>query len=327
MKTICLNMIVKDEQPVIQRCLASVKGIIDYWVIVDTGSSDGTQQSIRDFMRDIPGELYEKPWVNFEHNRNIALNYARNKADYILFIDADETLIFLDRFDKSKLDRDFYCAMKSELGVNARSVFLINQDPDWHWQDVLHEFITNTHPVVGEILKEIIIDCRTKDGHRSHNLKKSFQDIQVLEEAIQNDPANRRYVFYLAQSYGNAKNHSLALDHYKKRVSMGGDEEEIFWSLHCIGALQQMLQMDHRTIVDGYCQAFLFNPLRAEPLYHLACYFKTIGAPLLGYLAAQAAIGLKKPHGSMKLQEWIYDYGLNFKYSELSEMVHPEQNP
>ena len=38
-KTICLNMIVKNERPVIERCLNSVKEKIDYWVIVDTGST------------------------------------------------------------------------------------------------------------------------------------------------------------------------------------------------------------------------------------------------------------------------------------------------
>src|SRR5580704_1601575 len=58
-KTICLNMIVKNESRVIQRCLDSVKHIIDYWVIVDTGSTDGTQNVIKDFMKDIPGDLYE----------------------------------------------------------------------------------------------------------------------------------------------------------------------------------------------------------------------------------------------------------------------------
>jgi glycosyltransferase involved in cell wall biosynthesis len=42
MKTICLNMIVKGESRVIQRALASVKHLIDYWVIVDTGSTDGS---------------------------------------------------------------------------------------------------------------------------------------------------------------------------------------------------------------------------------------------------------------------------------------------
>ena len=45
--TICLNMIVKNESRVIKRCLESVKGFIDYWVIVDTGSEDGTQDMIK----------------------------------------------------------------------------------------------------------------------------------------------------------------------------------------------------------------------------------------------------------------------------------------
>ena len=43
MSTICLNMIVKNEAPVIGRCLASVLPFVDRWVIVDTGSTDGTQ--------------------------------------------------------------------------------------------------------------------------------------------------------------------------------------------------------------------------------------------------------------------------------------------
>ena len=78
-QTICLNMIVKDEKDVICRCLASVKPVIDYWVIVDTGSSDGTQEIIRAFMKEIPGELHERPWINFGHNRNEALELAKGK--------------------------------------------------------------------------------------------------------------------------------------------------------------------------------------------------------------------------------------------------------
>jgi glycosyltransferase involved in cell wall biosynthesis len=44
-KSVCLNMIVKNESKVIERCLRSVKGCIDYWVIVDTGSTDDTQKN------------------------------------------------------------------------------------------------------------------------------------------------------------------------------------------------------------------------------------------------------------------------------------------
>src|SRR5215475_3170087 len=87
---ICLNMIVKNERHVIQRALASVKPFIDYWVIVDTGSFDETKELIRDSLKDIPGELHERPWKNFGHNRSEALSLARGKADYILFLDADD---------------------------------------------------------------------------------------------------------------------------------------------------------------------------------------------------------------------------------------------
>ena len=46
-QTICLCMIVKNEAGVIKRCLDSVRAIINTWVIVDTGSDDGTPEIIR----------------------------------------------------------------------------------------------------------------------------------------------------------------------------------------------------------------------------------------------------------------------------------------
>ena len=42
MQTIGLNMIVKDESKVIKRLLDSVAPIVDWYTIVDTGSSDDT---------------------------------------------------------------------------------------------------------------------------------------------------------------------------------------------------------------------------------------------------------------------------------------------
>ena len=82
-KTVCLNMIVKNESAIIARCLESVIPFIDYWVIVDTGSTDGTQAIIKKFMsaKKIPGKLYEKPWVDFAHNRNEAMKFAKNRAN------------------------------------------------------------------------------------------------------------------------------------------------------------------------------------------------------------------------------------------------------
>ncbi len=57
-------------------------GQIDYWVVVDTGSTDGTQQIIKDFMakHKIPGELFERPWVNFSHNRKRSIRIGRKQS-------------------------------------------------------------------------------------------------------------------------------------------------------------------------------------------------------------------------------------------------------
>ena len=45
-------------------------------------------------MRGIPGELHERPWVDFGHNRQEALLLAKGKGDYLLFLDRDERLVF-----------------------------------------------------------------------------------------------------------------------------------------------------------------------------------------------------------------------------------------
>jgi glycosyltransferase involved in cell wall biosynthesis len=51
---LCLNMIVRDEAPVIERCIRSVLPHIQCWAIVDTGSSDGTQAIVRGLLGACP---------------------------------------------------------------------------------------------------------------------------------------------------------------------------------------------------------------------------------------------------------------------------------
>ena len=85
-------MIVKNEARVIERCLASVRPLIDSWVITDTGSTDGTQDLIREALDGVPGELREEPWVDFGHNRTRNIQHARGKADFLLTVDADHVL-------------------------------------------------------------------------------------------------------------------------------------------------------------------------------------------------------------------------------------------
>src|SRR5262245_39201004 len=98
MKTIGLCMIVKDEAPIILRCLQSVRRLVDYVLVVDTGSADGTQALIRDYLEreSLPGEVFDDPWRDFSFNRSRALSRLRTRTeiDYALIMDADDVLVF-----------------------------------------------------------------------------------------------------------------------------------------------------------------------------------------------------------------------------------------
>jgi glycosyltransferase involved in cell wall biosynthesis len=86
---LCLNMIVKNEGHIIKDTLTKLLNkvpAIDYWVISDTGSTDKTKEIISDFFkeRNIQGELYDDAWVDFGHNRTLALEHAFKNDIYLL---------------------------------------------------------------------------------------------------------------------------------------------------------------------------------------------------------------------------------------------------
>jgi glycosyltransferase involved in cell wall biosynthesis len=139
--SICLNMIVKNESHVIQRALNSVKHWIDYWVIVDTGSTDGTQQIVQECMKNIPGQLEERAWKNFAFNRNEALALAKDKSDYILFLDGDDWIEFDPDFKIPTLTDDAYSITWHHGGCSYIKPGLVKANAPWRWEGVLHEYL------------------------------------------------------------------------------------------------------------------------------------------------------------------------------------------
>lgn len=129
---IVYNGMFKNEASIILRMLESIYKHIDYYVIQDNGSTDGTPDIIKKFFeeKNIPGILYFEPWVNFGYNRNHALQKCLNAdhgCDYILRVDADETLEVAEDFDWNILrEKDAWnvtCVRKNEhntLSVNCR---------------------------------------------------------------------------------------------------------------------------------------------------------------------------------------------------------------
>ena len=313
-------MIVKNESKVIERCLESAKPLIDYWVIVDTGSTDGTQEIIKKYMKDIPGELHERPWVNFAHNRNEALNLAKDKADYLLFIDADDKFEIAPNYVRSELDKDAYYIKINYSGSSYDRVQLIRTDLDWHWGGVVHEALVSYQAQsIGKLddVTMLIIG----GGDRSCDPKKFEKDAKILEKALKEDPTNARNVFYLAQSYKDAGKLKKAIEVYEKRVAMGGWEQEVFWSLYQIAIIQETLKMPEDIINKSYTKAYQFRPCRVEPLFRLSSYYRRKENYLMGYLFAQFALNMKQPNDPLFVESWIYQHGLLLEYSICSYWI------
>lgn len=292
--TLCLNMIVKNESKVIERCLKSVKNLIDYWVIVDTGSTDGTQDIIRDVLKDIPGELHERSWKNFAHNRNEALALARKKADYILIIDADETLVVEPSFALGKLTHDCYFLPSSfgELIYNRKQI--IKNDSKWKWKGVVHEILDFEGPFSSDILHGIVTYVRS-DGFRSQDPKKYEKDVHILEQALKENPDDARYTFFLAQSYHDSGNLPAAIETYQKYCNMPGEPHIVFWALYKIAKCQIQLQQPGDVIIESLTKAYAYRPSRAEPLVLLSDYLRTTNKPLLAYAIAKLSLSLPSP--------------------------------
>ncbi len=82
-----LGLITRDEAENLERCLASVRGIVDEVVVVDTGSTDGTVR----LARRLGARVWQVPWQeDFSRARNEVL--ARAAGEWVLTLDADEEL-------------------------------------------------------------------------------------------------------------------------------------------------------------------------------------------------------------------------------------------
>ncbi len=314
--TICLCMIVKNEAGVIRRCLDSVRPLISHWVIVDTGSSDGTQDIIRAHLHDVPGELHERPWQDFAHNRSEALALARDKAQFSLVIDADDALELPPGFQLPELEADSYLVEIRDPPVLYWRKQLVNNRLHWFYRGVLHEFMTSTEPHSTGILP--IGMRRNHDGARRKDPSWFEKDVALLARTLETetDPYLRsRYTFYLAQSYRDSRKPAQALTHYQARSKLGGWQEEVFVSLYQSARLMEELGYPQPEVLAAYQAAIESHPARIEARHGAARYCRLKGLNAQGYDFAKGGLGRPLPEDALFAETWIYDYGLADEYA------------
>lgn len=258
-KTICLTMIVRNEAKNMVRLLNSVKPIIDYVCIVDTGSIDDTVKIIETWckMNKIPGKVHHEPFINFGYNRTHSIVKAREsfpQANYYLLSDADFVweIDVCGKFNKKLLHEHKYLVRQTNNNLSYFNIRMLSSEVDWECVGVTHEYWTEkkNNRFTGEIkthtLKTIQIDDINDGGHKSD---KFTRDKRLLLGDLENPDLEpflkSRYTFYLAQTYKCLEEYENSIIHYKNRVEIGGWVEEVYYSMYQIG-------VNYKSLFDIY---------------------------------------------------------------------------
>lgn len=309
--TIGLCMIVRDEAEVIGRCLDSVAGLIDTWTIVDTGSRDETPEIIEARLAEIPGTLHRSEWRDFGHNRSELMALARGTADYLLLIDADMTVGWLGPLPE--LEADAY-ELRHEGDPAYWIPRLVRGDLGWHYVGSTHEYLALDQEHSRQPLRALVIEHHGDGGSR-HD--KFVRDRVLLEGELARDPDNQRATFYLAQTLRDIGLTEEAIELYRRRVELGGWDEEVFYSAFQVAALTA--EDEPAAAVPLFLEAHDLRPSRAEPLHEAAYACRLLGRFEEAYSFAQRAIEIPEPDDILFVGTRTYEWGAQF---ELAVAAH-----
>ncbi|MFC4807987.1 glycosyltransferase [Paenibacillus sp. GCM10023250] len=177
MITVSLCMIVKDEEHVLGRCLASVHDLVDEIIIVDTGSSDRTKEIAATYTN----RIFDFPWRDdFAAARNFSFEQAT--MDYIMWLDADDVLYEKDRgkfaglkqalsWEPDAIICDYHLAfdMAGHATTISRRYRLVKRSQGYRWHNPIHEYLDVTG---GKALDTDIAVSHHREGdHSARNMR------------------------------------------------------------------------------------------------------------------------------------------------------------
>jgi tetratricopeptide (TPR) repeat protein len=195
MRRLSLCLIARDEETMLPGCLASVEGLVDEIVVVDTGSRDATPH----IAREAGARVAHIPWNDdFSAPRNEALRLAT--GEFVLVLDADERLapgsgprlraaVERGTFDcgmvrlhnASRLDASpsDVVAGRTRLGTAMLLPRVLRRAPDLRYSGIVHESVSEwvasrgmrVVPVEVDVIHfGAIPEVRAQRGKRDRNL-------------------------------------------------------------------------------------------------------------------------------------------------------------
>jgi len=314
MGKLALNFICKDESPVIENMLESAKDIVDLIVVNDTGSTDGTQQIIKNFGEKygIPTYVFERPFDDFESSRNHAMQKLRDVVTELnwnpdqvhgFWFDCDETLVIDSKFNKSQFTKDLYMINTyiGQMKYTRNTFFKVSKA--FRWYGPVHEFIVcDEQNITSGLAENIHVDVKmTGNSWLGDIAEKYASHSYKLEAYINKNRQDPRWIFYTAQSWHDAASIKdnkeeneerlrRSLKYYRERVSRtDGYSEEIYYAQYRIGTIMRILEEPWHLTHMELLKAYQIDPLRGESIKVIIDYYLQIGDWNMAYLYSKFA--------------------------------------
>lgn len=317
MVSIALCMIIYNEEKVILRCLNSILPIIDYYIIVDTGSTDNSKQLIKDFFNEkgIQGEIHDAPNFDMAENLNLAFSKLKGKSDFAFYIDADNQLSIPENFNVpdfkhnlSSYDSGMIEVKNENIIYGKRLFFKLNSN--WTWKGIIHEvaICDKNYTTIQTGLNMVIFN----DGNSwtCQTVKEKYlRHAGMLLGDIEKNGIDPRSVFYLAQSYKDAGEYEKAIEWYQQRIMInGGFFEERYCAQFMIAQLKWELNYPLWEVADEFLRCGEFDDLRAEHLFNLKLLY-------------QANI---RPQSAIKIEKLLSEYYGKNPYPQRVLFINPK---
>jgi FkbM family methyltransferase len=322
-----LCIMVKNAGPTFEYVLTENLPIIDRWTILDTGSTDDTQDIVRRVLSHKKGNLYEEPFINFRDSRNRCLDLAGTRCKYVLMLD-DTYIIkgdlrtFLDTIRGDQYASSFSFLVQTDDCEYFSNRLLISHN-HLRYIYTIHEVIQSENNKTNVIIpkEDAYIYDHISPYMQTRTLERKQYDLTLLHEMVRDDPSNPRHYYYLAQTYNLLEDYNNAMFWFKKRATTplsGFDAEKFDSWFEYARILNFKLNKPWEECLYAYEQAINTDSSRPEPFYFIGIHHYLNNNKQLAFDYFKKAFILGYPiHSQMSLKPTLSFHFLPKFLSEL----------
>jgi glycosyltransferase involved in cell wall biosynthesis len=271
--TVSIAMIVRNEEAVLGRCLASLAESVDEIIVVDTGSHDATRDVASRYTR----HLYDFAWVqDFAAARQHAFNQAH--SEWVAWVDADDVVLGAEHIRRLAADAPAnvgaihwpYVVAWDSYG-NPTCQFwrerLVRNNGSYHWSGSVHEVLVTSLPWQTQQSADIVVEHHPPSRTQEYT-RRNLEILQAEYANCQGEPSPR-LLFYLAREYAANSQPQRALEVFAEHQQHCTWDDERYQALLQIATIL-LEQSDGEQALDTLWQALKLCPHWPDAYYALA---------------------------------------------------------